>query len=148
MDFFAVALEERFRHLYRDLANIDISELASLYREDIEFIDPVTTHQGIDAVKQYFSKLLESVEFCQFDIHSMFSTDANEQHYSYVVEWTMQFRLKNKSNTISVDGVSLLKVSDEMIYYHRDYYDLGEMVYEHIPILSHLIRFIKKKLDT
>ncbi len=29
---------------------------------------------------------------------------------------------------------------------HKDYYDLGEMVYEHVPILGFIIRKIKGKL--
>ncbi len=39
-----------------------------------------------------------------------------------------------------------LGVSDDSIIYHKDYYDLGEMVYEHVPILGFVIKKIKGKL--
>lgn len=144
-----MTFEERFRQLYADLAKISINDLSLVYHQDIEFVDPVTTHRGIGAVKGYFANLLESVDSCQFDIHSLLYTEkCGPGGYTHVVEWTMLLQLKNKPNTISVDGVSMLKVRDDKIHYHRDYYDLGEMVYEHVPVLRSVIGFIKKKLDS
>lgn len=144
-----MTFNERFRQLYEDLASIDINDLALVYHQDIEFADPVTRHQGLSAVKKYFANLLDSVDTCQFTIHALQESASTEGgSYSHTVEWTMTLQLKNKPNIISVDGVSLLKVRDEKIHYHRDYYDLGEMVYEHVPLLRHLIGFIKKKLDS
>jgi hypothetical protein len=32
------------------------------------------------------------------------------------------------------------------VYYHRDYYDAGSMLYEHIPLMGYAIRKIKKKV--
>ena len=143
-----MTFEEQFHQVYEDLLSIDMNQLESLYHKDIKFIDPITTHQGIAAVKDYFSQLLTSADICRFTIHSMLNcTAAAGQPYSYVVEWTMQLRLKNKTTMIHVDGVSMLKVCDGKIRYHRDYYDLGEMVYEHIPVLRRIIHYIKKKLD-
>ena len=144
-----MTFEKRFRQLYADLARININDLSLVYHQDIEFVDPVTTHRGIEAVKGYFANLLESVDSCQFNIHSLLNTgDSGQSGYSHVVEWTMLLQLKNKPGTISVDGVSMLKVRDDKIHYHRDYYDLGEMVYEHVPVLRSVIGFIKKKLDS
>lgn len=143
-----MTFEEQFHRVYEDLLSIDMDLLESLYHKDIEFIDPITAHHGIAAVKDYFARLLTSADICRFAIHSMLDyTAAAGQPYSYVVEWTMQLRLKNKSEIIHVDGVSMLKVCDGKILYHRDYYDLGEMVYEHIPVLRKIIHYIKKKLN-
>ncbi|GGF75793.1 nuclear transport factor 2 family protein [Alteromonas lipolytica] len=141
--------EQRFNLIYKDLLNTDTEELASIYHDDIIFVDPITTHQGLAAVKAYFARLLTSTEACEFDIHLMQDcrtpADAN---YDYLVEWTMRLTLKNQSRLITVDGVSVLKLTDDKIIYHRDYYDLGEMVYEHIPLLKQVIHFVKKKLNS
>jgi hypothetical protein len=48
--------------------------------------------------------------------------------------------------TIRVDGSSFLKTRHGKIYYHRDYFDLGAMVYENLPILGRIIRSIRLRL--
>lgn len=148
-----MTFEDRFALIYRDLTNIDVEQLGSLYHDHIVFIDPVTKHTGLSAVKQYFAHLLDATSSCQFDIHLMTQLTPAQSHSDqiteqYVVEWTMNMSLKRKPETISVDGVSLLHLQDNKIIYHRDYYDLGEMVYEQVPILRNVINYIKKKLSS
>ena len=58
----------------------------------------------------------------------------------------MHLTLNNQSRPISVNGVSLLTLKDDRVVYHRDYYDMGEMVYEHVPVLKRVIHYIKKRL--
>ena len=58
----------------------------------------------------------------------------------------MTLVLKRSTNVITLDGTTQLKVEDEKIIYHKDYYDLGEMVYEHIPLLGSIIKMIKRRL--
>ena len=58
----------------------------------------------------------------------------------------MHLTLNNQSSSISVNGVSLLTLKDDRVVYHRDYYDMGEMVYEHVPVLKRVIYYIKKRL--
>ena len=45
---------------------------------------------------------------------------------------------------IVVDGATDL-MFEEKIIYHRDYIDMGQMLYEQIPVLGSIIRYIKKK---
>ena len=126
-----------------------MEDLSSLYHQDIQFVDPITTHRGLDAVKAYFAGLLESTASCRFDIHSLIEPVENQRsQYSHIAEWTMHLTLRKQTKVISVDGVSLLRVADGKIIYHRDYYDLGEMVYEHIPVLKQILKIIKKKLTS
>jgi len=42
--------------------------------------------------------------------------------------------------------IDALVSKDDIIVYHKDYYDLGEMVYEHIPLLGFFVKKIKKRL--
>jgi hypothetical protein len=34
------------------------------------------------------------------------------------------------------------------VRYHRDYFDLGAMLYEHLPLLGSLVKTIKRRLGT
>lgn len=53
----------------------------------------------------------------------------------------------NGGSEFRVAGVSIIKFNDK-IYSHRDYFDLGAMLYEQLPIIRTLTKFIKRKLGT
>jgi hypothetical protein len=39
-----------------------------------------------------------------------------------------------------------MKVRDR-IYEERDYFDLGEAVYDHVPVVGWLTRFVRSRID-
>ena len=139
----------RFCKIYTDICQISPDDLESVYGKDIVFIDPIATHQGIGEVKSYFSNLLTQAQSCKFDIADVFVCSKEKDSRSkvtHVVNWTMRLTLKNNSKHITLDGTTQLGVVNDTIIYHKDYYDLGEMVYEHVPILGFVIKKIKGKL--
>ncbi|TPV53710.1 nuclear transport factor 2 family protein [Aestuariibacter sp. GS-14] len=141
-----MSFQTRFTQFYADLANVDIDDLDTIYHPETVFKDPIATHTGIESVKRYFGHLLDSTRECRFEIHHFAEFAAQQSEYDAIVEWTMHLVLNNANSPIHVDGVSLLKLKNERVIYHRDYYDMGEMVYEHIPILKRVILYIKKRL--
>ena len=62
-----------------------------------------------------------------------------------VFVWEMHVKHKKikGGENIVVEGVSIVKYQGDKVIYHRDYFDIGEMVYENIPILGSMIRWIK-----
>ena len=63
------------------------------------------------------------------------------------ITWTMSFAHPklNGHKKITVNGVSEIKF-DERITYHRDYFDVGSMFYEQVPILKTIIQALKNRL--
>jgi hypothetical protein len=56
--------------------------------------------------------------------------------------------LKIESGRIlTIQGMSHLKFSSR-VFYHEDSYDLGAMLYEHVPILGMVTRKIKHGLGS
>jgi limonene-1,2-epoxide hydrolase len=47
---------------------------------------------------------------------------------------------------ITVDGITMLKLENDKITFQRDYYDLGQMVYENIPLLGIIIKKIRRSM--
>lgn len=151
---------QKFESFYTNLASMKIEELASIYSDNVTFIDPIAAHSGIKTVESYFSKLLENAKYCTFIIHSVQkASDLNtiagdhiesdkDSKTNFVVNWEMAFTSEriNKGRPIKVDGITQLKVVDNKIIYHRDYYDLGQMVYENVPLLGRIIKRIKRTL--
>jgi limonene-1,2-epoxide hydrolase len=135
---------KKFESFYTDLASMKVDELPSLYSNDVVFIDPIAEHRGIDSVVTYFDNLLRNAKYCTFNIHNIKSAGEHD----HVVTWQMRFTSSkmNNGNPISVDGITLLEIVDNKICYHRDYYDLGQMIYEHIPLLGWFTKKIKKSV--
>lgn len=134
---------ERFLSFYQTLSPKELGALDTIYSDDVVFIDPVTSHSGLDAVKQYFAKLLANCRGCAFDIHAATLNGA-----SGYVRWTMTFehpRLR-RGRPISVDGFSLLNFEAGKISEQRDYYDMGAMIYEHVPLLGGIVSGLRRRL--
>lgn len=139
---------QNFARLYGELTQIDESLFRVLYDDNVEFVDPITRHKGLNAVYEYVAKISQVATTCSFQIDEFCELLHNKAGYTHTVTWTMVLVLKNRDSRIVVDGLSQLKVVHNKITYQRDYYDLGEMVYEQIPVLGWLIRKIKRKLSS
>lgn len=120
---------------------IDLAD--KFYAEDIYFVDPLGEIKGLKDIKAYYKNLYANVISIRFEFSSVV-TQGDEQ----VGMWTMYLRAKNLNggNEIAVKGNSHVKYKNGKAVYHRDYFDMGEFIYEHVPVLNSIIGFIKKKL--
>lgn len=133
---------QAFCDFYQQLDVSSVNNLDSIYSEDIHFIDPVTEHRGLEVVRNYFVNMLQNTRQCEFDIVEVHST--GKVHF---ITWTMRYiHPKLGSQTIHLNGISQLRVSENKVAFQRDYYDLGEMLYEHVFGLGAAVRFLKKRL--
>ena len=134
---------ENFCQFYRVLDERPLSELELIYSDDIEFCDPVHCIHGMEDFRRYFEHLMQKVNHCRFDIDQV--NEVGEQAF---INWTMHFQhpALKRGDMISVDGLSHLKY-DVKVYYHRDYFDLGAMLYENIPLLGRFVKGVKKRLQ-
>jgi hypothetical protein len=131
------AVIEKFCEVYQQLNKENI------YSNNVIFVDAVERIEGLDELQRYFNRLYKNISFCRFDIEQ---TIVGQGQASVI--WTMTFshqRLKS-GKSIEVHGCSHLKFT-EKIYYHRDYLDLGEMVYEQLPLLGRVIKLVKRRIS-
>jgi len=137
-------LLKTFCEFYRSLELQSLENIAALYAHDIELQDPVHRIKGLDALTAYFTALLANTEYCRFSIEHVV-----EQESEAFVSWQMAFvhRKLGSGKEVSVSGVTHLRFH-ERVFYHRDYFDLGEMVYEQLPLLGTAIRAIKNRIAT
>lgn len=137
------SLAERFRKAYRSVDSDKLQDIAALYATDLYFEDPAHGVQGRQAFLDYFEKTLEGLDECGFHFH-----DLHVKDQVVFATWTMRIRHPRLrgGDPIYVDGASHLRTRKGSIYYHRDYFDMGSMLYEHLPLLGRLIRKLKKRL--
>ena len=135
-------LADALKRAYCSLATGNTSELGPLYSEDVYFEDPSHGIQGKAALLERFHNLYSKVDSCNFKFHQTLDTGGE-----IFLAWTMILRQRGQSGeVIRVEGASFLKVRNNRIYYHRDYFDLGAFVYENVPMLGSIIKRIKQRL--
>ncbi len=137
-------LIDNLKSVFNNLNASNTNLLEQIYSEDLIFEDPAHKIHGLKNFKIYCQNLYQRVNKCKFEFK-------NVEYFNggAILEWNMllQHPRLNGGNEFNVDGVSVVKFNDK-IYSHRDYFDLGAMLYEQLPILGSLTKFIKRKLGT
>ncbi|GGP79833.1 transcriptional regulator [Shewanella ulleungensis] len=137
------AIVDAFIDMYQQLNKDNLFLLRQVYRDDIAFRDPMHEVSGIDDLTRYFANMYLNVSHIEFNIKEVVVSHNNSQAALY---WTMTYSHPklNKGQYIQVEGMSQLKFDDK-IYSHRDYFDLGQMLYEQVPFLGGLIGLLKNR---
>ncbi|MCG9761009.1 MULTISPECIES: nuclear transport factor 2 family protein [Pseudoalteromonas] len=134
---------QRFVAIYNEIDRHSLGKLASIYTEDISFVDPFHKIQGLDALTSYFQGLYENVSDIEFLVTNSYEVD----DISFIY-WTMtyQHRKLNGGKDIKVDGHSRLNFIGDKVSQHRDYFDSAQMLYRQIPLLGGVIRLLDKRI--
>ena len=135
----------RFSHLYASLDESSLTLLPEVYHREIHFVDPVGEHRGLSALDTYFRKLLGNLNSC-----CLILTEVQHTHQEASICWQMNYshpRL-HRGRVLNIQGISQLRFAEQRIIYQRDYYDLGAMLYEHLPLLGNVILRIKRRLQS
>lgn len=129
-----------FRSLFNELDKGNLNKLADVYSEEIRFQDPLGKVQGLDELTRYFAGAYANVIACRFEFGQ-----AVVQAEFAAVPWVMHLKHKRirKGREVQVQGMSHLEIRDGKVCYHRDYFDAGEMLYENLPVIGGVIRWIK-----
>ncbi len=117
--------------------------LREVYAEDVTFIDPAHKVEGLTNLINYFSKLYQNTNSCTFFVSNII---AEQQQYSLQWNMTLSHKSLQKGAPITVNGASFLHYDNNKIVLHQDYFDIGEMLYENVPVLGSVVKLIKSKL--
>ena len=132
-------LVRQFKAFYEHFSYEQLGQLDEIYTQDVEFVDPVHSIQGLLGLKNYLRKMAKRLRYYKMD----YMSTVIEGDSAYV-SWVMQIGHPaiKKGAVISVRGMSHIRFTSK-IYYHEDAYDLGALLYEHMPLLGCIIRRIK-----
>ena len=136
----------RFVILYLQLDKHQLHRLPEVYADEVLFIDPAHRIEGLAALTRYFSSLYERLAQCSFEITSQ-QQSGNEAWLAWVMTFSHP-RLRGGA-PVTVEGATRLAFDEEgKVCLHRDYFDLGAMLYEQLPLLGPVVRAIKGRLGT
>ena len=153
----SIALVNRFKQLYSHLdttraACAATSEnellLEQVYSDNIEFRDPLHTIRGLSSLRTYMNGMYGNVISCEFIFLNEWITDVGQDGKgSACIKWDMIFR-HNKlagGKQVTVRGISHIRFSDR-VDYHEDVFDVGTMLYEHVPLMGRIVIWLKSRL--
>jgi ketosteroid isomerase-like protein len=121
----------------------DLERLRDYYTQDAMFKDPFNEVSGLDAIRRIYAHMFETLHEPRFTIvHRMSGDDA------CWLAWEFRFRFRSyrPQQVQVVRGAShLLLAPDGRIRAHRDYWDAAEEVYEKLPAVGALMRWLKRQ---
>jgi steroid Delta-isomerase len=136
---------EKIVALFETLNPTTLPRLAEMYTPDAHFKDPFNEVQGVPAITAIFAHMFDSLDRPRFVIH-----DVIVQGDQCFMSWDFVFAMRrfNRSEQI-IRGSSHLKLApDGRIHHHRDYWDAAEELYEKLPLLGGLMRWLKRRVNS
>jgi len=129
---------------YQTLDSTRLTMLAEIYHPDVRLSDPVGEHQGLAVVEQYFASLLKNMRYCRFVV-----TLTREFDSDALLLWRMEYAHPSLQGGAdqTLEGSSYLQFREGKVVFQRDYYDMGAMLYEKLPLLGSVIGLVKKRLQ-
>lgn len=135
---------QRIVNFFERLSPQDLPRLADIYNADAHFKDPFNEVQGVAAIQRIFEHMFASLDGPRFVIR-----DTLVQGDQCFLSWDFSLRMKRfNRNTQVIRGASHLRLApDGRILLHRDYWDAAEELYEKLPVLGALMRWLKRRAN-
>lgn len=120
----------------------NLESYSVFFNEDSSFEDPFQKVQGLDSIYRVFEHMYETLYEPRFVI-----TELVENTSVTYLKWDFYFKLSQDTSEHSFEGVSRVNFSDAgKVLSHTDYWDAANNVYEKVPLLGSILRFIKRKI--
>jgi ketosteroid isomerase-like protein len=131
--------------LFEQLTPGDIERLGEFYAAGAHFKDPFNEVQGLPAIQAIFRHMFASLHEPRFVVR-----DVIVQGDQCFLSWDFLFRFKRfSSETQTVRGGSQLQLDAiGLITLHRDYWDAAEELYEKLPLIGGLMRWLKRRASS
>jgi ketosteroid isomerase-like protein len=135
----------QIRSAFENLSPQSLARLHEVYTDDAWFKDPFNEVQGVPAIRAIFEHMFASLGTPRFVVR-----EAVVQGAQVFLVWDMLFTAPRMGpGEQCIHGAShLLLAADGRIARHRDYWDVAEELYEKIPLLGGLMRWLKKRASS
>ena len=144
------ALVDELVLAFEQLQAHDIARMGDWYADDARFKDPFKDVQGIAQVQAVFQHMFDSLYQPRFVV-----TSRLVQGNQCFLVWDFLFRFKTMQRDVEqcIHGGSHLvfalnRLGEWRVQSHRDYWDAAEELYEKLPWVGGLMRWLKKRVNS
>ena len=137
---------QRLVDFFERLAPQDLPRLNTLYAPDARFKDPFNEVRGIAEIERIFAHMFDALHEPHFIV-----THRIVQGPQCFLVWEFRFRFKRfDSSTLQTvrGGSHLVFNAQGLVELHRDYWDAAEELYEKLPLVGGLIRWLKRRANS
>ena len=131
---------------FEHLSPADVATIGEFYAPQARFKDPFNEVVGVPAIQGIFAHMFEALEQPRFVV-----TGRVVQGTQCFLTWDFLFAFKgfDKGVTQTVRGASHLVLDEQgLVTLHRDYWDAAEELYEKLPVVGALMRWLKKRANS
>lgn len=135
------AAAERLVQWYEQLTPAELARVDTLYAPNARFKDPFNDVRGTDAITAVFTHMFARLTSPRFVVQRQVLEGSD----CFLV-WDFQFRFKGETSARCIHGTTHLQFApDGRVLLHRDYWDAAEELYEKLPLLGGLMRWLKQR---
>lgn len=137
------AAVDRLVALFEGMTPAHVDALDAYYRPDAYFKDPFNEVRGLPRVQRIYAHMFEALQAPRFVVTSRIVQGAE-----CFLAWEFRFALRSyqRGREQLVRGASHLRLAEDgRIEWHRDYWDAAEEVYEKLPVIGGLMRWLKRR---
>lgn len=126
---------------YENLSLESLAQLGAVYAPDASFKDPFNEVQGHAAILAIFEHMFVQVDGPRFIV--LESMQHNGQAF---LTWEFRFRMRRfVSGEQCVRGATHVHFDAQgRVLLHRDYWDVAEELYQKLPLLGSLMRWLRR----
>ena len=131
---------------FESLSPQSVARCAEFYAPNARFKDPFTDVQGVPAIETIYAHMFTALQAPRFVV-----TERIASGPQCFLTWDFHFRFKTFATDTdqTIQGGSHLQLDPAgRITLHRDYWDTAEELYEKLPVVGGLMRWLKRKAST
>ena len=130
---------------FEQLKRSDVALLKDFYTPDAYFKDPFNEVRGVPAIERIFVHMFDAMDQPHFVV-----TGRVVQGRECFLVWDFRFRFLrfDRSTWQTVRGTSHVRFNEEgLVEFHRDYWDAAEELYEKLPGVGAVMRWLKRQAN-
>lgn len=140
----ASAIKQKIAISFNSFTGSNTEVLESFYSDDVQYSDPISSVIGLPSVVKLLTQTYKNVQMIKYNFFD-FICENNRISASYNLK--IQIAGLNGGQPYIVKGSSVFEINGMgLVKSHRDYFDLGSMVYEKHPLTGIVIKKIKAGL--
>jgi steroid Delta-isomerase len=140
------AATERIVAFFEAITPQSVADIPNYYAASARFKDPFNDVTGLPAIEGIFAHMFVALQSPRFVV-----TERIVQGQQCFLTWEFRFRFRNFQKTqeqVILGGSHLVFSNDGLVTLHRDYWDAAEELYEKLPLVGGLMRWLKKRSNS
>ena len=131
---------------FENLTPASVASMGAHYAPQARFVDPFNDVQGLASIEHIFQHMFVALDEPRFVV-----TTQVLQGQQCFLTWDFHFRFKRFQTTTpqTIRGATHLVFSEEgLVTLHRDYWDAAQELYEKLPVVGGLMRWLKRRANS